>query len=68
MNYAIGMPKRLHVILEERGIDAKGMNGDQMCEILGNHEDFKNEKSLIERYLGEKKKHNVLSSKLSSRA
>ena len=27
MNYAIGMPKRLHVILEERGIDAKGMNG-----------------------------------------
>ena len=42
--------------------------GDQMCEILGNHEGFKNEKSLIERYLGEKKKHNVVSSKLSSRA
>ena len=49
MNYAIGMPKCLHVILEERGIDAKGMNGDQKREILGSHEDFKSEKSLIER-------------------
>ena len=59
MNYAIGIPKGLCVILEERGIDTKGMNGDQMREILGSHEDFKNEKSLIERYLGEEKKHIV---------
>ena len=41
MNYAIGMPKHLHVILEERGIDTKGMNGDQIHETLGSHEDFK---------------------------
>ena len=30
-----------------------------MHEILGSHEDFKNEKSLIERHLGEEKKHIV---------
>ena len=59
MNYAIGIPKGLRVIIEERGIDIKGMNGDQMHEILGSHEDFKKEKSLIERYLGEEKKHIV---------
>ena len=57
--YAIGIPKSLCVILEERGIDTKGMNGDQKCEILGSHEDFTNEKSLIEKFLGEEKKHIV---------
>ena len=58
-NYATGIPKDLCVIIEGRGIDTKTMNGDQMHEILGSHDDFKNEKSLIERYLGEKKKHIV---------
>ena len=56
MNYAIGIPKVLRVILEERGIDTKGMNLDQMREILRGHEGFKNKKSLIE---GEEKKHIV---------
>ena len=46
INYAIGIPKGLCVILEERGIDTKGMNRDQMHEVLGSHENFKNEKSL----------------------
>ncbi len=59
MNYAIGIPKGLRVILEERGINTQGMNGNQMREILGEHEDFKNEKSLIERFLVEEKKHIV---------
>ena len=59
MNYAIGIPKGLRVILEERGVDTQGMNGDQMREILGGHEDFRNEKSLIERFLTEEKKHIV---------
>ena len=59
MNYAIGIPKGLRVILEERGVNTHGMNGDQMREILGSHQDFKNEKSLIERFLGEEKKHIV---------
>ena len=40
MNYAIGIPKGLCVGLEERGIDTKGMNGDQMHEIVGSHKDF----------------------------
>ena len=59
MNYAIGIPKGLRVALEERGINTHGMNGDQMREILRGHEDFKNEKSLIERFLVEEKKHIV---------
>ena len=59
MNYAIGIPKSIHVILKEGRIDTKGMNGDQMHKILGSHEYFKNEKSFIERYLGEEKKHIV---------
>ena len=40
MNYAIGIPKDLHVILKEGDIDTKGMNGDKMHEILGNHKYF----------------------------
>ena len=35
----------LRVVLQERGINTHGMNVDQMREILGNHPDFKNEKS-----------------------
>ena len=45
MNYANGIPKDLRMILKERGKDTKGMNGDQICEILGSHKDFKNKKS-----------------------
>ncbi len=59
MNYAIGIPKALCVILEKRGINTHGMNGDQMHEMLRGHEDFKNERSLIERFLVEEKKHIV---------
>ena len=40
MNYAIGIPKG-RVVLEERGIDTRGMNGDQMRAIIGSHPDFK---------------------------
>ena len=59
MNYAIGIPKGLRVVLEERGINTQGMVGDEMREISGSHADFKNEKSLIERFLVEEKKHIV---------
>lgn len=41
MNYAIGIPKGLRVVLEEQGIDTSGMNGDKMREVLGSHPDFK---------------------------
>ena len=51
MNYAIVIPKGLWVVLEERGIDTSGMNGDTMREVLKSHPDFKNEKCRIERLL-----------------
>ena len=59
MNFAIGVPKGLRNVLEERGVNTRGMNGDQMREVLGSHSDFKNEKSLIERFLAEEKRHIV---------
>lgn len=54
MNYAIGVPKGLRVVLEERGVDTRGMNGEKMREVLGSHPDFKNEKSRVERFLMDK--------------
>ena len=67
MNYAAGISKGLCMILEERGIDTRGMNGDEMSEILGSHKDFRNEESFIERYLGEEIRRSI-SSKISSTA
>ena len=55
MNFAIGIPKCLHVVLQKRGVDTYGMNADQMREILGNHPDFRNEKTLVEHFLMEEK-------------
>ena len=43
MNYALGIPKGLRMVLEERGVNTKGLNEDEMREILGAHPDFKNE-------------------------
>ena len=50
-----GIPKGLRVVLEERGIDTRGMTAEKMREVLGTHPDFKNEKSRIERFLTEEK-------------
>lgn len=57
MNYALGVPKGMRVILQERGVNTSRMVGDQMREmreILAEMDDFKNEKSLIEHYLTER--------------
>ena len=59
MNYSLGIPKGMRVILEERGVNTRGMNADKMREVLGRHPDFKNEKSSIERFLEEEKGHIV---------
>ena len=59
MNYALGVPKGLRVVLEERGVNTRGMKADQMRDILGSHPDFKYEKSLVERFLMEGKGHIV---------
>jgi len=57
MNFAIGIPKGLRQVLTERGVDTTGMNGDEMREVLGRYPDFRDEKSLIERFLQEEMKH-----------
>ena len=54
MNYSLGIPKGMRVVLEERGIDTRHMVGEQMRDVLRNHPDFKNEKSKIERFLEER--------------
>ena len=46
-------------MLEQRGVNTRGMNAERMREILGSHSDFKNEKSRIERFLVEEKGHIV---------
>ena len=51
MNFSLGVPKGLRVVLEERGINTKGLGASEMRGILSQHDDFKNEKSKIERYL-----------------
>lgn len=59
MNYALGVPKGMRVVLEERGINTQLMTADRMREILSGHPDFLNEKSLIERFLVEERGHVV---------
>jgi len=51
-NYAIGLPKGLRNVLEERQVDTTGMSADQ---ILRQHQDFKEEKCRIERLLDDHK-------------
>ena len=57
MNFAIGVPKGLRVILQERGVDTTNMNADQMREVLKQHPDFRDEKCRIERLLVEEHNH-----------
>ena len=42
MNSALGVPKRMRLVLQERGIDTTGLKAEDMREILKSHEDFKN--------------------------
>ncbi len=51
--------KGMSVVLEESRADTRKMNADQMRAVLSSHSDFKNEKSSVERLLGEKKGHIV---------
>ena len=54
MSYALGVPKGLRAVLEERGVNTRGMNADEMRKVLGSHRDFREEKSRVERFLSEK--------------
>ena len=54
MNFALGVPKGMKLILEERGINTTKLVADDMRKILSQHEDFKNEKPRIITYLKSK--------------
>ena len=44
-------PKGTKMVLEERGINTRKMNADDMRVVLSNHEDFRTEKTIVEHYL-----------------
>ena len=46
-----GEPKGLKMVLEERGVDCKGLLRKDVISILEKHSDFANEKSMIEKLL-----------------
>ena len=43
-----GRPKGMKLVLQERGVDTKGMNADKMRETLKKYDDFKNSKTILE--------------------
>lgn len=43
-----GRAKGMKIVLEERGVETKGMNADKMREVLNTFQDFKNKKTLLE--------------------
>ena len=49
--FAIGIPKGLRCVLEERGINRSTLTGPQMKKIRSNHDDFKNEKPKVLSFL-----------------
>ena len=46
-----GEPKRLRMVLEERGVNVRGMKKEDMQKKLQEFENFKNEKMKVERLL-----------------
>ena len=54
LNYALGVPKGMMVVLEERGINTRTLVAKQMRQILAQHDDFKNEKSRVEHFIASK--------------
>ena len=49
-----GVPKGMKKILEERGISTSRMKADDMRTVLSFHDDFQNEKTLVEQFIIEK--------------
>ena len=54
MSFNLGVPKGMKAIVEERGINTQNLKGEQMREILSNHDDFQNEQPKIIHYLEQK--------------
>ena len=53
MVLADGTPKGMKMILEERGINTSSMKADDMRTVLSFHEDFRTEKTLVEKFLSD---------------
>jgi hypothetical protein len=51
MNLPDGRPKGAALVLEERGYNTRGMKLEEMRAILADHDDFKNEKCRVDRFL-----------------
>ena len=51
MNFAVGVPKRMKLVLEECGIITTGLKAADMKQILKGHDDFKNEKPKVLHFL-----------------
>ena len=49
-----GVPKGMKKTLEERGVNTDRMKADDMRTVLSFHEDFKNEKTLVDKYITDK--------------
>ena len=47
MTFALGVPKGMKQVLEERGIRTESLKAEDMRKILSNHEDFRNEKPKV---------------------
>ncbi len=54
MNYALGVPKDMRVVVEERGVNTHGMVAEQMREVPRGDPDIS---SMIERFLVEERGH-----------
>ena len=51
MNFVVGVPKGMKLVLEERGIITTGLKAADMKQILKGHDDFKNEKPKVLHFL-----------------
>ena len=51
MVFSDGTPKGMKCILEERGVNTKGMKAETMREVLGEMSDFKYEKTKVEKFV-----------------
>ena len=46
-----GYPKGMKLVLQERGVDTKGMNASEMRDTLIKHPDFRNPKTILEDFI-----------------
>ena len=49
-----GVPKGMRKVLEERGINTERMNAQDMRIVLSHHDDFKRERTVVEKYLSDR--------------